>query len=121
MAKSRGAKLNEDINTLEDAILYAESREIKGLDGAKSLLNKIKKFYEQGTWSIAERELQKAEQIKNSEWYLEFAEKRKKGRFAEDGLCQKYGHDMIKIKMSNVRWYYQCRLCKKTGKGQSIR
>lgn len=124
MAKSRGEKLRGEITTFEDAILYAESHKIKDLEEAKNLLERVKKFFEQGTWSMAERELQKAEHIKNSNWYLEFLENRNKGesgRFLEDGLCGKYGHVMVKVKLSNVRWYYQCRLCKKKGKSQSLK
>lgn len=123
MSKSRGEKLNEEISNLEDAILFAESRGYKGLEDAKHLLERVKKFFEQGTWSMAEKELSKADSIKDSDWYRELVEKREKGneRFESDGLCSKYGHEMVKIKLSNVRWYYQCRLCKKSGKSRSIK
>lgn len=133
MAKSRRERLQDEISTLEDAILFAESEEIKDLKEAKALLNKVKRYFEQGTWSMAERELSKNEAIKNSDWYREFTEKRDKEkgraegqtpkqiRFIGDGLCGKYGHNMVKVKLSNVRWYYQCRLCGKRGKSQSIK
>ena len=42
-------------------------------------------------------------------------------RFQDDGLCPKYGHIMVKVKLSNVRWFYECRICKRTGKSQSIK
>ena len=124
MSKSRGEKIQDEITALEDAILYAESKGVKGLEEAKNLINKVKRFFEQGTWSMAEKGLSKAIEIKNSKWYLEFMEKRKEekgNRFVGDGLCGKYGHIMVKIRLSNVRWYYQCRLCKKRGKSQSIK
>jgi hypothetical protein len=72
---------------------------------------------------MAEKELSSADSIKSSDWYRKLAEKREKGheRFESDGLCGKYGHEMVKIKLSNVRWYYQCRLCKKSGKSRSIK
>ncbi len=127
MSKNRGEKLQDEMSTLEDAILYAESIGINELQEAKSLLEKVKKFFEQGTWSMAESELSKADNIKNSPWYREFVEKRQakkamgEGRFIGDGLCGKYGHLMVKVRLSNVRWYYQCRLCKKRGKSESIK
>lgn len=124
MPKSRGEKIQDEITALEDATLYAEGKGIKELDEAKNLLNRVKRYFEQGTWSMAERELTMANEIKNSKWYLEFIEKRKEekgNRFVGDGLCGKYGHLMVKIRLSNVRWYYQCRLCKKKGKSQSIK
>jgi len=124
MSKSRGEKIQDEITALEDAILYAESKGVKGLEEAKNLINKVKRFFEQGTWSMAEKGLSKAIEIKNSKWYLEFMEKRKEekgNRFVGDGLCGKYGHLMVKVRLSNVRWYYQCRLCKKRGKSQSIK
>lgn len=124
MSKSRGEKIQDEITALDDAILYAESKGIKELGEAKNLINRVKRFFEQGTWSMAEKELSKANEIKSSKWYLEFIEKRKEekgNRFVGDGLCGKYGHLMVKTRLSNVRWYYQCRLCKKTGKSQSIK
>jgi threonine synthase len=124
MSKTRGEKIQDEITALEDAILYAESKGVKGLEEAKNLINKVKRFFEQGTWSMAEKGLSKAIEIKNSKWYLEFMEKRKEekgNRFVGDGLCGKYGHLMVKVRLSNVRWYYQCRLCKKRGKSQSIK
>ncbi len=125
MTKNRGERIKDELSTLEDAILYAENSGVKGLEDAKNLLNRIRRYFEQGTWSMAEKEISKANEIKNSQWYNEFIEKRKEakeqGRFAGDGLCGKYGHLMVKIRLSNVRWYYQCRLCKKRGKSQSIK
>jgi len=127
MSKNRGEKLRDEMSTLEDAILYAESIGVKELEEAKGLLEKVKKFFKQGTWSMAERELSKADNIKNSHWYREFVKKREErkamgqGRFIGDGLCSKYGHLMVKVRLSNVRWYYQCRLCKKRGKSESIK
>jgi hypothetical protein len=124
MSKNRGEKLQDEITTLEDAILYAENSEVKELEEARNLFSKVRKLFEQGTWSMAENELSKANNIKNSQWYREFLEKRegeKGNRFIGDGLCGKYGHLMVKIRLSNVRWYYQCRLCKKRGKSQSIK
>lgn len=127
MSKNRGEKLQDEMSTLEDAILYAESIGIEELEEAKGLLEKVKKFFEQNTWSMAERELSKADNIKNAPWYSEFVEKREaktamdQGRFIGDGLCGKYGHLMVKVRLSNVRWYYQCRLCKKRGKSESIK
>ncbi|UCG68591.1 MAG: hypothetical protein JSV09_12390 [Thermoplasmata archaeon] len=123
MSKSRGEKLNEEISDLEDAILFAESKGFKDIEWAKSLLERVRKFLDQGTWSMAERELSKAGSIKGSDWYIGFIEGRgeEKGRFEDDGLCSKYGHEMVMIKLSNVRWYYQCRLCKKRGKSRSIK
>ena len=129
MSKNRGEKLEYEMSTLEDAILYAESIGEKELEEAKVLLKKVKKFFDQGTWSMAERELLKVDEIKNSHWYREFIEKREgegskteeQKRFVGDGLCRKYGHIMVQIRLSNVRWYYQCRLCKKRGKSGSIK
>ncbi len=124
MAKNRGKVLEDEISTLEDAIFYAESKGEKGLEEAKILLDKIKKFFEQGTWSVVERELVNAKGIKESNWYMDFLENREKakgGRFIDDALCRKYGHEMIQIKISNVRWFYECRICKKQGKKGSIR
>lgn len=124
MAKNRGKDLENEISTLEDAILYAESKGEKNLEEAKALLEKIKIFFEQGTWSVVEKELAKTEDITGSEWFIDFIEKKlqaKGGRFIEDGLCGKYGHEMIQIKISNVRWFYECRICKKQGKKGSIR
>jgi hypothetical protein len=129
MPKNREEKLRNELSTLEDAILYAESRNITDLAEAKRLLDRINKFFEQGTWSMAEKELSQADTIKESQWYREFLEKRKgveeksgePKRFIGDGLCGKYGHLMVKIRLSNVRWYYQCRICKKRGKSQSIK
>ena len=124
MSKNRGEKLQDEMSTLEDAILYAEGMGVKELEAAKNLLKKVKKLFEQGTWSMAENELSKASNIKNSQWYREFIEKRegeKGNRFVGDGLCRKYGHNMVKVRLSNVRWYYQCRLCGKRGKSQSIK
>ncbi len=125
---SRREKLQNEINTLEDAILYAKGRGIKNLEEAGFLLEKVRKFFEQGTWNIAEKELDKAAGIKNSQWYLEFIERRKieggKGgerRFKNDGLCEKYGHIMVMIRISHVRWFYQCRICNKRGKRRSIK
>jgi hypothetical protein len=124
MAKNRGKVLEDEISTLEDAILHAESKGEKGLEEAKVLLDKIKIFFEQGTWGVVEKELAKTEDIIGSEWFIDFIEKKvqaKGGRFIEDGLCQKYGHEMVQIKISNVRWFYECRICKKKGKKGSIR
>ena len=124
MAKNRGKVLEDEISTLEDAILYAESKGEKDLEEAKTLLDKIKKFFGQGTWSVVERELYKAKEIKESKWYMGFIDKREKAkgsRFPEDGLCGKYGHEMVQIKISNVRWFYECRICKKQGKKGSIK
>ena len=124
MAKNRGKVLEDEITTLEDAILFAESKGEKDLEEAKALLDKIKMFFEQGTWSVVERELAKAGDVKASKWYVDFLEMRetaKGGRFANDGLCGKYGHEMIQIKISNVRWFYECRICKKQGKKGSIK
>ncbi|UCE38217.1 MAG: hypothetical protein JSW00_02980 [Thermoplasmata archaeon] len=132
MAIKRGDKLREEISLLEDSILYSESKGVKDLDEAKKLLARVKRLFEQGTWSAAERELSRSENVKNSLWYLEFIKKREEEgtktqeisgeprRFKGDGLCGKYGHLMVKVRLSNVRWYYQCRLCKKRGKSQSI-
>jgi hypothetical protein len=129
MAKNRGDKLRDEITTLEDAILYAEHRGEGDLEGGKTLLSRIQQFFDQGTWSSAERLLEKAQDIRETGWYLEFTEKREQGkfrsgeqrRFQEDGLCPKYGHIMVKVKLSNVRWFYECRICKKTGKSQSLK
>ena len=127
MSKNRGEKLLDEMSTLEDAILYAENMGVKDLKEAKNLLNKVRKFFEQGAWSMAERALSNAIVIKSSQWYREFMEKREggkaaeQGRFAGDGLCGKYGHVMVQIRLSNVRWYYQCRLCGKRGKYRSIK
>jgi hypothetical protein len=124
MSKNRGEKLQDEITTLEDAILYSEGIGVKELEEAKNLLRKVRKLFEQGTWSMAENELSKANNIKNSQWYQQFKERRegeKGNRFIGDGLCGKYGHLMVKVRLSNVRWYYQCRLCKKRGKSQSIK
>ena len=132
MSKSRRERLRNEIYTLEDAILYAESKGISGLEEARNLLAKVKRNFEQGTWSTAERELSKAAEIKSSKWFLEFTKKREDkvktgekesepSRFEGDGLCGKYGHFMVKIRLSNVRWYYQCRICGKRGKSQSFK
>ena len=124
MAKNRGKVLEDEISTLQDAILYAESKGEKDLEEAKALLEKIKTFFEQGTWSVVERELVKAKEIKESKWFMDFIDKREKvkgGRFANDGLCGKYGHEMVQIRLSNVRWFYECRICKKQGKKGSIK
>lgn len=124
MAKNRGKVLEDEISTLEDAILHADSKGEKGLEEAKALLEKVKIFFEQGTWSVVERELAKTEDIIGSEWFIDFIEKKvqaKGGRFFEDGLCEKYGHEMVQIRLSNVRWFYECRICKKQGKKGSIR
>jgi len=125
MTKSRGEKLRAEITTLEDAILYAEGKGQKDLEESKTLIERIKKFFDQGTWSMAEKELSKTTKIKSSNWYLEFVEKRSKakepGRFEKDGLCNKYGHLMVQIRLSNVRWYYQCRICGKRGKYRSLK
>lgn len=132
MAKDREAKLRNEISLLEDVILYAKSKGETDLDSEERLLNKVRRYFEQGTWSMAERELFQAEWVKNSKWYMEFIKKREEEgagegqngevkRFIGDGLCKKYGHIQVKIRMSNVRWYYQCRLCGKRGKYQSIK
>lgn len=133
MPKNREGKLREEISTLEDAILYADSKGVKNLEEAQLLLNKVKKFFEQGTWGMAEKEFSKAIGIKSSQWYREFIEKREEQRvktggeataqtrFIGDGLCGKYGHLMVRIRLSNVRWYYQCRICGKRGKYRSIK
>ncbi|UCE73900.1 MAG: hypothetical protein JSV56_12910 [Methanomassiliicoccales archaeon] len=129
MSKNREEKLRNELSTLEDAILYAENKGIKDLAEGKKLLERASKFFEQGTWSIAEKELSQADTIKESQWYREFLEKikgiegklREPIRFVDDGLCGKYGHLMVKVRLSNVRWYYQCRICKKRGKSQSIK
>ena len=124
MVKNRGKVLRDEINTLEDAILYAENKGEKGLEEAKAILEKIKKFFDQGTWGVVEKELVKAKDVKESTWFIEFINKRaeaKGGRFQDDGLCGKYGHEMVQIRISNVRWFYECRLCKKRGKKGSIR
>ncbi|UCF08763.1 MAG: hypothetical protein JSW28_03470, partial [Thermoplasmata archaeon] len=120
MAKNRGELLKEEISTLEDAILYAEGKGEKQTGEAKALLDRVKRFFEQGTWSSAERELSRGENIKTMPWFLEFMQKRvearkgkggerlsSSGRFHDDGLCGKYGHEMVQIRMSNVRWFYQ--------------
>jgi hypothetical protein len=131
MAKDRETKLRNEISLLEDVILYAKSKGEKNLESEEQLLRKVQRYFEQGTWSAAERELLQAEWVRNSKWYMEFIERRKiegigdprKGdsiRFIGDGLCKKYGHLEVKICMSNVRWYYQCRLCGRRGKSQSI-
>lgn len=133
MSGNRGEQLQDEISTLEDAILYAESLGEKDLEEAKALLSKIKRFFEQGTWSMAERVLSEAASIKSYHWYREFVEKREAekgktsgkasehGRFIGDGLCGKYGHNMVQIRISHRRWYYQCRLCGKRGKYQAIK
>jgi hypothetical protein len=124
MARNRGKDLENEISTLEDAILYAESRGEKDLAEAKAILEKVRIFFEQGTWSVVERELAKTGHIMGSEWYIDFIEKKIRangGRFVNDGLCGKYGHEMVQVKMSNVRWFYECRICKKQGKKASIR
>jgi len=124
MARNRGKELENEISTLEDAILYAESKGEKNLDEAKAVLKKVKTFFEQGSWGVVERELAKTGHIIGSDWFIEFMAKKvqaKGGRFIDDGLCQKYGHEMVQIKMSNVRWFYECRICKKQGKKASIR
>jgi hypothetical protein len=129
MTKDREAKLRNKINLLEDVILYARSKGEKDLDSEKQLLKKVQRYFEQGTWSAAERELEQAQGVRDSKWYTEFVKKREKEgitsgdaiRFIGDGLCKKYGHIQVKIRMSNVRWYYQCRLCGKRGKSQSIK
>ncbi len=129
MSENRGEQLRNEISTLEDAILYAESVGVKELEDAKALLTKVKVFFEQGTWNIAERALSGSASIKNNQWYREFVEKRetecgktsKPRRFVGDGLCGKYGHNMVKIRVSHRRWYYQCRLCQKRGKYQAIK
>jgi hypothetical protein len=131
LAKDREAKLRNEISLLEDAILYAKSKGEKDLDSEEQLLKKVRRFFEQGTWSMAERELLQAEWLRNSKWYMEFIKKREEEgivhaqngnvkRFIGDGLCKKYGHVQVKIRMSNVRWYYQCRLCGKRKRSQSI-
>jgi hypothetical protein len=124
MAKNRGEDLKNEISTMEDAILYAESKGEKDLEEAKAILEKIKIFFEQGSWGVVEKELAKTGDIIGSDWFIDFIEKKlqaKGGRFIDDGLCQKYGHEMVQIKMSNVRWFYECRICKKQGKKASIR
>jgi hypothetical protein len=124
MTKNRGKALEDEISTLEDAILHAESKGEKGLEEAKTLLEKVKIFYEQGSWGIVEKELAKTEDIIGSDWFIDFIEKKvqaKGGRFIDDGLCGKYGHEMIQINISTVRWFYECRICKKQGKKASIR
>lgn len=124
MVKNRGRILEDQISTLEDAIIYAESIGEKNLDGARALVERMRKFFEQGTWSVVERELSKSQDVMELKWYREFLERReeaKGGRFAGDGLCAKYGHEMVQIRMSNVRWFYECRLCKKKGRSRSIR
>jgi hypothetical protein len=129
MAQNRGDKLRHDIKTLEDAILYAESKGEGDLEEAKHLLARIQQFFDQGTWSQAEKLLSQTQDVKEKGWYLEFIEKRDQGkyksgeqqRFQDDGLCPKYGHIMVKVKLSNVRWFYECRICKKTGKSHSIK
>jgi hypothetical protein len=131
MAKDREAKLRNEISLLEDVIIYAKSKGEKDLDSEEQLLNKVRRYFEQGTWSMAERELLGAEWLRTSKWYMEFIKKReeegigdgqngKVRRFIGDGLCKKYGHIQVKIRMSNVRWYYQCRLCGKRRRSQSI-
>ncbi len=131
MAKDREVKLRNQISLLEDAIIYAKSQGGKDLDSEEQLLKKVRRFFEQGTWSMAERELLQAEWLRNSKWYMEFIKKREEEgiedaqngnvkRFIGDGLCKKYGHTQVKIRMSNVRWYYQCRLCGKRRRSQSI-
>ena len=131
MAKDREAKLRNGISLIEDAIIYAKSKGEKDLDSEERLLKKVRRFFEQGTWSMAERELFQAEWVRNSKWYMEFIKKREEEgigdvqngnvkRFIGDGLCKKYGHLQVKIRMSNVRWYYQCRLCGKRKRSQSI-
>jgi hypothetical protein len=132
MAKDREAKLRNEISLLEDVILYAKSKGEKDLDSEGQLLKKVKRYYEQGTWSMAERVLSQAEWVRNTKWYIEFIKKREEEgigdgqdgeaiRFIGDGLCKKYGHLQVKIRMSNVRWYYQCRLCGKRRRSQSIK
>ncbi len=131
MAKEREEKLRTEISLLEDAIIYAKSKGEKDLETHEQLLGKVQRYFEQGTWSMAERELSRAQLAINSKWYLDFITKREKEgmgnvhkgeprRFIGDGLCKKYGHIQVKIRLSNVRWYYQCRLCGKKGKSQSI-
>lgn len=124
MAKNRGKALENEISTLEDAILYADGLGEKDLAEARAILEKVQLFFDQGTWSVVERELSKTGHIIESAWYRQFIEKRlqaKGGRFPNDGLCGKYGHEMVQIKMSNMRWFYECRICKKQGKTASIR
>ena len=128
MSEGRREKLQDEMNTLEDAILYAEDKGVSGLKEAKLLLDKAKNLFEQGTWSKAESELSKASSIISSDWYNEFIERREKEggklgerRFKEDGLCEKYGHLMVKVRISHVRWFYQCRVCGKRSKRQSIK
>jgi hypothetical protein len=129
MAKSRGDILRDNISTLEDAIIYAESIGEGELEEAKNLLLRIQQFFDQGTWSQAEKILLQTDELKNTKWYKEYLEKRESARyksgeqlrFEGDGLCGKYGHIMVKVKLSNVRWFYECRICKKTGKSQSIK
>jgi hypothetical protein len=76
LAKDREAKLRNEISLLEDAILYAKSKGEKDLDSEEQLLKKVRRFFEQGTWSMAERELLQAEWLRNSKWYMEFIKKR---------------------------------------------
>jgi hypothetical protein len=132
MARDREPKLRNEIFLLEDVILYAKSKGEKDLDSEEQLLKKVRRYFEQGTWSMAERELLRAEWLRNSKWYMELIKKREEEgivdaqngevrRFIGDGLCKKYGHIQVKIRMSNVRWYYQCRLCGKRKRSQSIK
>ena len=66
------------------------------------VVEKVKKFFEQGSWGVVEKELAKAEDIIWSDWYIDFIKKKVKaygGRFIGDGLCGKYGHEMIQVKI----------------------
>ena len=127
MPSRRGENLEKEITTLVDAMLFAENIKELDLSTFKEKLEKIENAFTSGSWSLAEKKLQELEHTKSEDWYVEFVGKRKAAleksgtnRFKNDGLCKKYGHHMIKVRLSNVRWYYVCNFCGKQGKKASI-
>ena len=130
---TRYENLKQEISNFEDAIMYGKMKE-KNVGKAEKILQRTKILFEQGSWGSAERLVEKLSIFKKSSWFVDFVEKRNANgmkafskdnktvvRFVGDGLCDKYGHLMVKVQLSNVRWFYQCRICKKRGKFRSIR
>ncbi len=128
MPSARGEKLEMEITTLTDAILFAEKIKDMDISHLKQKVEDVKTAFENGSWSLAEKKLTQMEDIQSQDWYLEYVGKRgqaiaKSGnpRFKMDGLCGKYGHHMVKVLLSNIRWYYICSFCDKRGRKASIR
>lgn len=130
MASKRKDRIEGEIALLERAIAYAKHMGFEGTKCGEDFLERVRVAYDQGSWGSAERMLDSGGEYKGSEWFKGYLAKVTEAgynggtgipRFEGDGLCKKLGHNMVQIKLSQVRWFYKCTWCGKQGKSASIK